>query len=406
MPAIRADGLAAGYGGRTVLTDISLEISGGEVVALLGPNGSGKTTLIRCFCRLLQPESGTVSINESDIRDKSAREIAKLVSLVPQHEDSVFDFSVREIVEMGRYAWGNGQAQVDAAIERAHISDLADRRITELSGGERQRALFARALAQDTPVMLLDEPTAHMDVGYQISSLSLLRQEAANGKAIAVALHDLNLAAGFASRAALLYGGRIVLDGLVEEVLQSPEVDRVYGASFARVRDARTGRIVLTPEFVPAERRTAAPKRIHLIGGGGTAAALLTKLWQLGHDVTLGVTHETDSDAEAARRLGVRCASAPPFTAITPDQREECVRIAEDAELVVVSAAPYGPANLENLRLARQLREAGKTVVACSRDAQQWDFTGGEAAAVLSELQLEEVPASEIAGALSRLLKE
>ncbi len=383
---LTAENLAAGYGDRPVLEDVSFSLEPGEFVAILGPNGSGKTTLVRTLSRTLKPQMGAVRADGRDLYALSAKESARLVAVVPQHEDPVFDFTVREIVGMARYPWTNGpetprdREAVDRALETARCTELADRPLSRISGGERQRALVARALAQETPVLLLDEPTAHMDVGYQIATLSIMRKLSREGKAVAAALHDLNLAAGFADRAILLHNGRIVIEGAVEEVLESAEIERVYGAAFARMRDERTGRLVLVPEFVPERARAARSRRVHLIGGGGSAAALLTELWQLGHRLSLGITHVSDSDYAAAVRLEVPCATAPPLSHFDSSHRSAAMDLARDAAVVLVCAAPCGSRKRENRRVAEGLAEMGKEVWLIERGDEEWDFTGGEAA--------------------------
>lgn len=401
---LRAIDVDAGYGGEPVLKDIGFRVEPGQLVAILGPNGAGKSTLIRCLSRTLRPEAGQVQFDGVDLYSLTAREAAKRIAVVPQFEEPVFDFTVREIVEMGRFAAGDsfGEA-VESALEATTLTELADRPFTTLSGGERQRVLVARALAQDTPVILLDEPTAHMDVGFQIATLSLLRKLSHDGRAVAAALHDLNLASGFADRAVLLYSGRIVADGPVEEVLCSAEIERVYGASFERVRDERTGRIIVVPELVPERSKTQFPRRIHLVGGGGSAAPILTELWQIGHKLSLGITHVSDSDYEAAVRLGVPCVAAPPFSKFTSEQREEALRLALDAEAVVVCPSPYGTGNLENIVLLEDLASRGMAAWIIERPRGDWDFSGGEAEKRLGRIEFSRsrvVAASELAALL------
>ncbi|MGI8922667.1 MAG: ABC transporter ATP-binding protein [Fimbriimonadales bacterium] len=385
--AIEAVGIEAGYGGAAVLNFVSFEIQPGELVAIIGPNGSGKSTLIRALSRTLRTTAGSVRILGDDIYRLTAKEAARRVAVVPQHEDQIFDFTVREIVEMGRYARdGESGGAVGRALLATSSGDLSGRPFSQLSGGERQRVLLARALAQETPILLLDEPTAHMDVGYQIATLSLLRKCAGEGNAVAAALHDLNLVSGFADRVILLHGGRIAADGPTEDVLGSAEIERVYGATFERVRDSRTGRTVLVPEIVPERGKTSRPSRVHLVGGGGSAAALLTELWQLGHHVTLGITQALDSDYEAAHRFGVSAVTAPPFTTMATEHVAEAAALAEDAEFVVICAAPYGRGNLANLSLADQLLAKGKRVIVVDRGDAEWDFAGGDAGRALGSL--------------------
>lgn len=381
---IEAVAISAGYEDREVLKDLNFRAIPGEVVALLGPNGSGKSTLLRCLSGVLEPSRGSVRLGGENIRDLSSKEIAKQVSVVPQFEDSVFEFTVYDVVAMGRYPWDEfDDGHIKWALENAGCEDLVDRRVTELSGGEKQRVLFARALAQAGHVLLLDEPTAHMDVGYQIATLTLARELARQNHTVVIAMHDLNLAAGFADRAVLLHNGRAACEGVVERVLGSDEIERVYGAKFDRLREERTGRTILVPQIVPERGKTSNPLRIHFIGGGGSAGALLTEAWQLGHKPSLGVSTAGDSDSEAARRLGVPLVES----AATIDNAgvDEALKIARSSDLVIVCAAPYGLANLPNLALAYMARDAG---VAMWIEEPQglWDFTDGQATQAVEAL--------------------
>lgn len=384
---IEAVALSAGYEERPVLNALNFRAKSGEVVALLGPNGSGKSTLIRCLSGTLEPSGGSVLIDGNRLSEMSATQIAREVAVVPQSEDSVFEFTVYDVVAMARFPWGDDdEGHVKWAMENAGCEELADRKITELSGGEKQRVLFARALAQGGSILLLDEPTAHMDVGYQIATLSLARELARQGHTVVVALHDLNLASGFADRAVLLHSGRVAAEGSVESVLTSLEIERVYGASFDRIIEKRTGRTILIPEVVPERAKTANPLRIHFIGGGGSAGPLMAEAWQLGHKLTLGVTFVGDSDTEAAERFGIAAVVAPPNTQISNDDAKRTIEIALDAEVVIVCAAPYGVGNLPNLALAYMARENGAAVwIVQNEDI--WDYTDGEAAKALSAIE-------------------
>lgn len=398
---LRAVDVVAGYGAEPVLKEVGIRVEPGQLVAILGPNGAGKSTLIRCLSRTLRPTSGRVEVDGEDLYSLTARESARRIAVVPQFEEPVFEFTVREMVEMGRFAAGDSFGEsVQLALEATTLDALADRSFTSLSGGERQRVLVARALAQETPVILLDEPTAHMDIGFQIATLALLRQLSREGKGVAAALHDLNLASGFADRAVLMYSGRVVAEGPVDEVLSSQEIERVYGAAFERVRDDRTGRIIVVPEFVPEKSKTKTPKRIHLVGGGGSAAPILTELWQIGHNLSLGITHVSDSDYEAAVRLGIPCVAAPPFSKFTSKLREEALHLASDAEAVVVCPTPYGTGNLENLTLLEELASRGVSAWIIERPRGEWDFTSGEATERMERIAFAKsrvVSASELA---------
>jgi len=167
------------------------------------------------------------------------------------------------------------------------------------------------------------------------------------------------------------------MDSDVDTVLQSPEIDGVYGATFSRVRDPINGRLVLVPEFVRPTMKTSRPRRIHIIGGGGFAAPLLTELWQLGHVLTLGVAQELDSDLEAAHRLGVSAVTVAPFTEVNEAAVSEALALANAADVVLVCPAPYGKGNLRNLELAQRLHALGKQLICIEWQQKPWDFTSG-----------------------------
>jgi len=391
---LEAKSISAKYDDTLVLTDFDFKARDGEIIALLGPNGSGKTTLLRCLSRVLQPISGKISIDGRNLFSLSAQEASRLIAIVPQQENPVFDFTVYEIVKMGRYPWNDsneaddeeGLPPVEGALEEMGLTELAHRPISTLSGGERQRVLIARALAQSSSILLLDEPTAHLDFGHQILFLNVMRKHSHKGKVIVVALHDLNFASVFANRAVLIFNGRKVREGKTEEVLSSEELERVYGANFTRTRDPLTGKLNIAPELIPERSQTTHPLRIHLIGGGGSAAALLTELWQLGHKISLGITHESDSDFVAAKRFECPYVTAPPFSPFDEKQAEDAFALASNADIVILCASPFGKGNFENLRLAERLLEIGKPLWILEREEVPWDFTGGEATQYVERL--------------------
>lgn len=248
---LQACALRCGYPGRTVLDDVDLDVARGTVTALLGPNGSGKSTLLKTLAKTLPAQSGEVLIGGDPLRTLGFRELARRVAYVPQEELSAFPFTVEEIVLMGRMPYSEGlfetpedHAAAARAMELADCADLAARPVTELSGGERQRVLLARALAQRAPVLLLDEPTSHLDVRHQVEIVRLLRRLADEGYAIVAAVHDLNLAASVADRALLLDGGRIGLSGPCRDVLADARVDAVYRVAFHRYETREGPRMV------------------------------------------------------------------------------------------------------------------------------------------------------------------
>jgi iron complex transport system ATP-binding protein len=249
---IEIDGLTVDLGGTRVLADVSLAVEDGEFLAVVGPNGAGKSTLLRTVGGLVSPTAGAVRVDGRDVATLSARETARLVATVPQSSSFDFDFTVREVVEMGRTPYRtrlardpdpDGPERVEAALERTETAALADRSVTTLSGGERQRVLLARALAQDAPCLLLDEPTASLDINHQVRTLDLV---AGLSETVVAAIHDLDLAARYCDRVAVVAGGELRALGPPESVLEPGLLESVFGVDVAVEESRVTGAPTVT----------------------------------------------------------------------------------------------------------------------------------------------------------------
>jgi iron complex transport system ATP-binding protein len=245
-----------GAGERLVLGDVSLTVDRGQIVGLLGPNGSGKTTLLRILAGILPPRSGRVRIDGQPIERLTRREMARRVAVVPQETQSTFDFSVLDMVLMGRYPH-LGPFQLEGAADQEIARDalaatgtaaLAPRPFATLSGGEKQRVVIAGALAQASDVLLLDEPTASLDLGYQFEIAGLLRRlNSERGTTMIVSTHDLNLAAALCGRLVLLGNGRVVAQGPTRETLTSANIRTLYGIEAEVAFHARAGHLTVVP---------------------------------------------------------------------------------------------------------------------------------------------------------------
>lgn len=229
---LKIENLSVAYGPRLILKGISLEVNSGEVVALIGPNGAGKTTVVRAVSGVIPVKSGAVRTNGDSLLLLPPMQRARSLAVVPQAVSMPPAYSVWETVLMGRTPYLNflghtsakDEAIVRQALEKVDALDLAERRVGELSGGEQQRVLLARALAQSTPILVLDEPTAHLDLQHQVDLMNTVRTLAhTDNLAVLIALHDLNLAAGYADQVVLLVNGEIRAKGTPKEVL-TPEV--------------------------------------------------------------------------------------------------------------------------------------------------------------------------------------
>jgi iron complex transport system ATP-binding protein len=238
MAVLKFEGATVGYGSKAVLRDVSLTVNAGEVVAVVGPNGVGKSTLVRAASGVLAPLEGQILVDGQDIQGLTPAQRARAIAVVPQATSLPGAFTALQVVLAGRtpyLGWLEREGPADLeialrAMQRTAIRDFIDRRVDEMSGGEQQRLLIARALAQQATVLLLDEPTAHLDLRHQDAVLELVRQLALEGGlAVMITLHDLNLVARFADRVALLSHGRVRKLGLPAEVLTPDELQAVYG---------------------------------------------------------------------------------------------------------------------------------------------------------------------------------
>ena len=257
MKTLQMQDLACAYGSRTVLEDLCLEALPGEVLALIGPNGVGKSTLLRTMARLLRPRKGTVLLAGRDLWGTTPRDVARQLALAPQASGTRWPITVEQVVALGRAphrGWllpltAQDRIATDRALEQTGLSALRDRRVTELSGGEQQRVILARVLAQEPQVLLLDEPTAHLDLKYQSGILGLVHRLTHQEElTVVISLHDLNLAALYADRLALLSKGQLLAVGCPAEVLTPERLTRVYDVPVVVTRHP----LYNTPLVMPA----------------------------------------------------------------------------------------------------------------------------------------------------------
>lgn len=228
---IRASGVSLLAGGARLLDGVAVEVGAGALVAVVGPNGAGKSSLLSVLSGDVRPASGAVTIGGHDVARLRPGRLARLRAVLPQRVTVAFPFTVIEVVEMGMYGRPYEEGVVAAAMAETDVTDLGHRRFPTLSGGEQARVSLARVLAQGAPALLLDEPTAALDLRHQEQVMRIARQRAMSGDAVVVVLHDLNLAAAYADRIVLMSGGRVVADGPPGQVLDADRLSEVYGCA-------------------------------------------------------------------------------------------------------------------------------------------------------------------------------
>jgi iron complex transport system ATP-binding protein len=389
VTGISIKGVTVRYPGVTALDDVTLDVPAGEWLSIVGPNGAGKTTLLRAMAAAVPLTSGEIAISEEDGMPESvfglpSRIRAQRLGVLPQDHNLPEGWSVREVVATGRAPWlgmwrNEGRADRKAVSEAMRLTDtlrFADREAHTLSGGERQRALLARVLAQTPKVLLLDEPTAFLDLQYQWEMLEIVEQaRRERGITVVAVLHDLNLASAFSHRIAMMKGGRLAALGTPDEVLTEDITRNVYGRRVTIGRHPATGRptVVSWPSETPGARNTA----IHIISGGGTGAALIRRLNADGHAVTAGVLNIGDTDWETAQALDLDIAEEAPFSSVSEAAYTAAEALVRRASMVLVAPMPIGPGNLDNLRLAAEAAKRGQKVLLIGVMDESRDFTGG-----------------------------
>lgn len=395
---VEVDQLSFNYEEREILKDISFNVECGGFVAVIGPNGSGKSTLLKNISAALTPRQGVVLIDQQNVYKMKSGELAKKMAVVPQETDAQFPFTVLETVLMGRMPHlrrFQGEGERDMAIARWAMQvtgtwPVKDRLITDISGGERQRVIVARALAQDPRVLLLDEPTAFLDLQHQLGLLELLQGLTRAGKLTVIAvLHDLNLAAQFSKNVILLHQAGIFTSGPPAEVLTPHNIRQVYGIEVLVVPNSLTGRF----NIIPISRSTLGDKknagcRVHIICGGGTGTHIMDKLIQNGYRVSCGVLNIGDSDWSKAKSLGLPLVEEAPFSGIKPATYQKNQALIDQADVVVLLPIPFGTGNLGNLQQARDAMRQGKKVILVDADnISQRDYTGGLATEMYEEMK-------------------
>lgn len=255
-PSLQARALSVGYGDTAIVRDVNLDVQPGAITALVGPNGCGKSTLLKAFARILPPMCGDVLLQGKPISAIPTKEVARKLALLPQGPVAPEGLKVHELVAQGRFPhqtlfrqWSpQDREAIDRALAATDLSVLADRPVASLSGGQRQRCWLAMVLAQDTPLMLLDEPTTFLDLKVQVDLMALLRRVVTeDGRTMVLVLHELNLAAAFTDHVVMMRNGQIMNEGPPEDIIAPDELWKVFELRADVVPDPATGRPVCLP---------------------------------------------------------------------------------------------------------------------------------------------------------------
>lgn len=377
----RAD---VGYASQPVVRGASLTVARGEFVGLVGPNGAGKSTMLRVLTGEAELLGGDVRVAGGDIGRIDSMTRARIVAVVPQTPPTVFGFTAREYVALGRHPHlgpvermdATDEAVVDDAMRRTDTARLADERVDTLSGGDLQRLTLAQALAQEPGVLLLDEPTSHLDLNHRLQVLDLVRELADSGLAVLAVFHDLDMAARYSDRIAVVHDGALGPAGSPADVLTPEAVRRVFHVRSVVGADPVTGAVLVTP--VLREDAAVSPTRgsVFVLGGNGEGARLMRRLALAGYRVVAGALNRGDIDQAVAAALGVPHVELPPFGQMTESDARAVGELARSADARIVCGVPFGSANLPNLEA---VTAAGAPLLFLGELTEERDFTGGQA---------------------------
>jgi iron complex transport system ATP-binding protein len=384
------------YDSAKVLENIRFSVKTGTFLGILGPNGSGKTTLLKSISRVLKPRKGAILLDDANIYKMKTTEVAKNMAVVPQDSSISFSFTALQIVLMGR-APHLSRLQTESskdidiakkAMEYTGTLHLAQRLVTELSGGERQRVIIARALTQQPKILLLDEPTSHLDVSNQIEIMDILKQLCLEKKLLIVGVfHDFNLAARYCDSIILLKSGKVVAAGKASEILTCENIKAVFKIDAIVNKHPVTGLPYVIPISKPKDQQQK-NLSVHLICGAGTGSTLMKILVDSGYSVTAGVLTVLDTDFQTAQYLKVPVTTESPFSPVTAEAQKANLAMIKKSNLVVLTSVPFGSGNLQNIEAAIEALKMGiPTYVIDEIPIEIKDFTHGKAKALFGELK-------------------
>lgn len=385
--------LSVGYKKSTVLSGINLDFEASQFISLLGPNGAGKTTLLRTLSRHLAPISGNITLQGRPLASIRQSELAKVMAVVLTDKVTPPLFTAFQFVALGRYPhtdflgrMGKRDKEVVArSLSAVNAENLAHREFTNLSDGEKQKILVARALAQEPQVLLLDEPTAHLDLKHRVEVMSILRNLCATQNITVIAsLHDVDIAAKVSDKVVLIKNGTITGWGAPEEVLSSSDVAELYDFDSACF-NSQLGSIELRGE----NNR----EKIFVVGGMGSGASVFRILAKSGYQISTGVLYNNDLDCYVAESLGCKCASQVPSNSINNTSLEQAMEEMKNCDWVIDTGFDCTGVYKNNLQLLTGACRHGKPVISLgNRDPQL--FVGGHLAHIVSLAQASELPAA------------
>ena len=369
MNYFKTEDLAVGYRGRALIHDINIGIQKGKILTLIGPNGAGKSTILKTITRHLVRIGGTVAIGGKDIQGWSAKEMAGQVAVVLTDRIRPELMTCGEVVAMGRYPYTNAMGKMTeadkeatlGALRRVHAVELENQDFSTLSDGQRQRIMLARAICQQPQVIVLDEPTAYLDIRFKIEPLDILREMAhEEGTTVVMSLHEIDLAAKLSDYMVCVKGDTIAAFGTPEEILKEGVIESLYG-----LEKGSYNRFYGSVEF----GRPKGEPRVFVVAGGGYGTEVYRMLQKRQIPFATGILHENDIDCPVATALSGHVVTAPAFEEMTEEQLKQALEWMQKAGTLIHAGTPIGSTNRMNGRLPELAKEMQIPVY---RSAGEW----------------------------------
>lgn len=360
---LRTSELSVGYGKKTVISGVNIQALRGQIIGILGPNGSGKTTLLRTLAGLLAPLSGTVYLNQENLSAMSLQKLATRLAVVLTGKQPIPRYlTVMELVAAGRYPYTDFRGKIGErdlekiyeALRWVQVEHLADRYVAELSDGEQQKVMLARALAQDTELIILDEPSSFLDLKNRTEFLrTLMELSRKRGMTVIWSLHEVDVALKCCETVILVKDGAIQAAGPPEGILNEEAVCQLYGGERVKMNMAIGNTELDNPNAAV----------IWVVGGGGTGTPVYRLLTKHGYGFATGILHQNDVDYHVASTMGVKVTAVPPFSQIDGQAVTAAKNSLAEAKIIIDSGFPLGVINRANLELITEGVRLGKPLI-------------------------------------------
>ncbi|MCC0632375.1 ABC transporter ATP-binding protein [Clostridioides sp. ZZV15-6388] len=358
---LRTNNLSVGYDKKVVVSDINIEVKNGEILCLLGSNGAGKTTILRSLSKLITPIRGEIYLNDADINHISRKTLSKKMALVLTNRLLGDLMTVQDVVNMGRYPYtgffGNLSKKdlimVDDSLESVNALHLKKRYFDELSDGEKQKVLVARALVQEPEIIILDEPTTHLDIKHRLELMNILKK-LSKEKSISVilSLHEIDIALKSCDKVVLVKNNKVIAYGQPEDMVDENMINSLY-----ELEDKNFNSLLGAVEISNKSKN-----EVFIIGGGGKATPIYRAFTKRGIGIYSGIIHENDVDYEIGRTMGIKLFTEKPFESISDESFDLAIRNLNNSKIIIDTGFSVGETNKRNIDIIKEALKLDKKV--------------------------------------------